>query len=53
MKTLLPPRDLQTSAPAEVEELQITPETFQEFGKKQKFTLSIAVGLLALVWPWR
>jgi len=38
-----------TSAPAEAEELQITPETLQEFGKKQKFTLSIAVGLLALV----
>ena len=31
-----------TSAPAEAEELQITPETFQEFGKKQKFTFSIA-----------
>ena len=36
-----------TSAPAEAEELQITPETLQEFGKKQKFTLRIAVGLLA------
>ncbi len=38
-----------TSAPAEAEELNISPETLQEFGTKQKFTLGIAIGLLALV----
>ena len=38
-----------TSTPAELEELHITPETLQGFGKKQKFTLSVAIGLLALV----
>lgn len=38
-----------TSAPAELEELQIAPETLQEFGTNRKFTLSVAVGLLALV----
>ena len=50
MKTLLPPREpSRTSTPAELEELHITPETLQGFGKKQKFTLSVAVGFLALV----
>ena len=38
-----------TRAPAEVEGLQISPEVLQEFGKKQKFTLNAAIGLLALV----
>ena len=37
------------TAPAEVEELQISPEIFREFGKKQKSTWSVAVGLLVLV----
>ena len=37
-----------TSAPAEVEELQITPETLQEFGNKQKFTLRVALGILLI-----
>ena len=38
-----------TSATAEFEEPQITPELFQELGKKQKFTLNAAIGLLAIV----
>ena len=38
-----------TSAPAEVEELQIAPETPQEFGNKQKSALRVALGILLIV----